>query len=98
MPNALASGKGKFFWWNANVTPPKDYAKWDALITALVKHWTNRYGEGEVKTWRFEIWNEPNYPGFWHPPTNSTPRGKSYSGKPLDRQWFASVWRRNFFE
>jgi xylan 1,4-beta-xylosidase len=39
-----------------------------------VKHWTQRYGEAEVATWRFEIWNEPNYPGFWHPPTNSTPR------------------------
>jgi xylan 1,4-beta-xylosidase len=74
MPNALASGKGKIFWWNANVTPPNDYAKWDGLITALVKHWTERYGENEVKTWRFEVWNEPNYPGFWHPPTNSTPR------------------------
>ncbi len=74
MPNALASGKAKIFWWNANVTPPNDYAKWDALVTALVKHWTERYGESEVKTWRFEIWNEPNYPGFWHPPANSTPR------------------------
>jgi xylan 1,4-beta-xylosidase len=74
MPNALVSGKGKIFWWNANVTPPNDYAKWDALITALVKHWTKRYGESEVATWRFEVWNEPNYPGFWHPPTNSTPR------------------------
>jgi len=74
MPNALASGKGKIFWWNANVTPPNDYAKWDGLITALVKHWTERYGESEVATWRFEIWNEPNYPGFWHPPTNTAPR------------------------
>ena len=74
MPNKLASGKAKIFWWNANVTPPKDYAKWDALITALVNHWTKRYGENEVKTWRFEIWNEPNYPGFWHPPAGTTPR------------------------
>ena len=74
MPNAMASGKAKIFWWNANVTPPKDYAKWDALITALVKHWSERYGENEVAMWRFEVWNEPNYPGFWHPPTNTTPR------------------------
>ena len=74
MPGALASGREKMFWWNANVTPPKNYAKWDALITALVTHWTERYGESEVKTWRFEVWNEPNYPGFWHPPTNTTPR------------------------
>ena len=74
MPNALASGEEKIFWWNANVTPPNDYAKWDALITALMQHWTDRYGEAEVKSWRFEIWNEPNYPGFWHPPTNTPPR------------------------
>ncbi len=74
MPKALASGSGTIFWWNANVTPPKDYTKWDALITALVKHWTARYGADEVATWRFEIWNEPNYPGFWHPGTNGTPR------------------------
>ena len=74
MPKALASGSGKIFWWDANVTPPKNYAKWDALITALTKHWTERYGENEVKTWRFEVWNEPNYPGFWHPGTNGTPR------------------------
>jgi xylan 1,4-beta-xylosidase len=70
MPNALASGNGKIFWWNANVTPPNDYAKWDALITALVKHWTERYGENEVATWRFEIWNEPNLRIFWQPKTN----------------------------
>jgi xylan 1,4-beta-xylosidase len=71
MPLALASGKGKIFWWNANVTPPKDYAKWDALITALINHWTERYGESEVKTWRFEVWNEPNLRIFWQPATNS---------------------------
>ncbi len=74
MPKALASGNGTIFWWNANVTPPKDYTKWDALITALVRHWTDRYGADEVAKWRFEIWNEPNYPGFWHPGTNGTPR------------------------
>ena len=74
MPQALSSGRAKIFWWNGYVTPPNNYDKWDGLITALVKHWTERYGENEVKTWRFEIWNEPNYPGFWHPPTNSTPR------------------------
>jgi xylan 1,4-beta-xylosidase len=71
MPNSLASGNGKIFWWNANVTPPKDYAKWDALITALMKHWTERYGENEVATWRFEVWNEPNLRLFWQPETNA---------------------------
>jgi len=36
MPNALKSGNGKVFWWNANITPPNNYTNWDALITALV--------------------------------------------------------------
>jgi xylan 1,4-beta-xylosidase len=38
MPNALASGDRTIFWWKANVSTPKDYNKWDVLITALVKH------------------------------------------------------------
>jgi len=66
MPGGLASGPETIFWWKGNVTPPKDYAKWNDLITALVKHWTERYGEAEVATWYFEVWNEPNLsPGFF---------------------------------
>jgi len=26
------------FWYHPNVAPPKDYSKWDALITQFVKH------------------------------------------------------------
>jgi xylan 1,4-beta-xylosidase len=52
------------FWDHANVAPPKDYAKWDALITAFAQHLIERYGLDEVATWYFEVWNEPNL-GFW---------------------------------
>jgi xylan 1,4-beta-xylosidase len=66
MPNALASGNETIFWWRGNVTPPKDYDKWAALVRALTQHCTERYGADEVKTWYFEVWNEPNLsPGFW---------------------------------
>ena len=66
MPNALASGDKTIFWWRGNVTPPKDYDKWAALIRNLTEHFTERYGADEVKTWYFEVWNEPNLsPGFW---------------------------------
>jgi len=65
MPQALASGKQTIFWWKANVTGPKDYRKWDDLITALVRHWTERYGQHEVASWYFEVWNEPNLHGFF---------------------------------
>ena len=66
MPSALASGTQTIFWWRGNVTPPKDYDKWGALIRNLAEHFTERYGKEEVKTWYFEVWNEPNLsPGFW---------------------------------
>jgi xylan 1,4-beta-xylosidase len=66
MPEALASGKQTIFWWRGNVTPPKDYKKWEEFIRQLALHFTERYGADEVKTWYFEVWNEPNLtPGFW---------------------------------
>ncbi|HNW51587.1 MAG TPA: hypothetical protein PKH79_10935 [Prolixibacteraceae bacterium] len=66
MPSALASGTETIFWWKGNVTPPKDYDKWADLISNLTQHFTDRYGADEVKTWYFEVWNEPNLsPGFW---------------------------------
>jgi len=66
MPSALASGSQTIFWWKGNVTPPKDYKKWEDFIRNLTEHFTERYGTDEVKTWYFEVWNEPNLsPGFW---------------------------------
>jgi len=66
MPARLASGNQTIFWWRGNVTPPKDFNKWENLIRNLVQHFTERYGADEVKTWYFEVWNEPNLsPGFW---------------------------------
>ena len=65
MPQALASGTDTVFWWEANITPPKDYDKWEDLIRSIVEHWTARYGEDEVKQWYFEVWNEPTTADFW---------------------------------
>jgi xylan 1,4-beta-xylosidase len=52
------------FWYHPNVSPPKDYAVWDAMIKALATHLIQRYGIDEVATWEFEVWNEPNL-DFW---------------------------------
>jgi len=66
MPGYLASGEQTIFWWKGNVTPPNNYRKWENLVRNLVQHWTDRYGEDEVRTWYFEVWNEPNLtPGFF---------------------------------
>jgi xylan 1,4-beta-xylosidase len=65
-PKALASNPQALhpFWYKQNVSPPKDYAKWDDLIRHLAQHLVQRYGLGEVSQWYFEVWNEPNI-DFW---------------------------------
>src|SRR5688500_6231985 len=65
MPTALASGSKTVFHYQGNVTPPKDYKQWAALIRRLVTHWVERYGAREVGKWFFEVWNEPNLKAFW---------------------------------
>jgi xylan 1,4-beta-xylosidase len=44
--------------------PPKDYQKWSELIFKFVGHLRQRYGEAEVNTWLWEVWNEPDI-GYW---------------------------------
>ena len=66
MPEKMASDPKALhpFWYHPNVSPPKDYALWDAMITAFAQHLIQRYGLDEVATWKFEVWNEPNL-DFW---------------------------------
>ena len=52
------------FWYRPITSPPMDYARWDALMTALAHHLIERYGIEEVSQWYFEVWNEPNL-DFW---------------------------------
>jgi len=65
MPRALASGNKTVFHYQGNVTPPRDYKQWADFIEKIVRHWVERYGIEEVRTWFFEVWNEPNQPQFW---------------------------------
>jgi xylan 1,4-beta-xylosidase len=44
--------------------PPKDYQKWGELVFRLTKHLRERYGDAEVKTWLWEVWNEPDI-DYW---------------------------------
>lgn len=44
--------------------PPRDYAKWRALLVAWVTHLHQRYGAA-VDTWQWEVWNEPDI-GYFH--------------------------------
>ncbi|RZT06252.1 xylan 1,4-beta-xylosidase [Duganella sp. CF402] len=41
-------------------TPPNDYDKWAELIYQWVRHSVERYGQQEVESWYWEVWNEPD--------------------------------------
>jgi len=65
MPKKLAAANNLHaFWYKQNVSPPKDYDRWGAMISAFAKHLVDRYGIEEVSKWYFEVWNEPNI-DFW---------------------------------
>jgi xylan 1,4-beta-xylosidase len=65
MPNQLAAKDiRQAFWYKPNVSPPKDWSRWEELIRHFVEHLVDRYGVEEVGKWYFEVWNEPNI-DFW---------------------------------
>jgi xylan 1,4-beta-xylosidase len=65
MPYKLAAKDSiQAFWYKPNVSPPKDWSRWDDLVTAFTHHLVDRYGLDEVSQWYFEVWNEPNI-DFW---------------------------------
>jgi xylan 1,4-beta-xylosidase len=45
--------------------PPKDYAKWAELVLRFAQHLRERYGDDEMKSWLWEVWNEPDI-DYWH--------------------------------
>jgi xylan 1,4-beta-xylosidase len=65
MPTLLKSNDKTIFWWKGNISPPADWQEYERMIGLLTKHFTERYGEEEVKTWYFEVWNEPNLGDFF---------------------------------
>ena len=66
MPGKLAAAPvvQQPFWYHPIVSPPKDWDRWQALVSQFTKHLVDRYGINEVSQWYFEVWNEPNL-DFW---------------------------------
>ena len=65
VPTKLATVPNTVFWWHANGCPPTDYDKWCFLLRGMLEHMAERYGLAEMKSWYFEVWNEPNLSSFW---------------------------------
>ena len=63
-PKALATSGNSIFYWQGNTSHPMALA-WKDLVENFIRHVEQRYGQAEVRTWFFEVWNEPNLSGFW---------------------------------
>jgi xylan 1,4-beta-xylosidase len=63
-PKAMATSQSSIFYWNGNTSHPKPEG-WQNLVDTFIRHIEKRYGRDEVRTWFFEVWNEPNLSGFW---------------------------------
>ena len=75
MPEALSSKSQPYrHYWTPETPyneiflgwtqPPKDYNKWRELVYQWVKHSIERYGQREVESWYWEVWNEPDI-AYW---------------------------------
>ncbi|MGB8029201.1 MAG: beta-xylosidase [Terracidiphilus sp.] len=63
-PQALATSENSIFYWHGNTSHPNPEG-WRDLVDAFTRHIEERYGRDEVRSWYFEVWNEPNLSGFW---------------------------------
>lgn len=95
MPEALSSNPEPYrhFWkpgaqYNDIYTgwayPPKDYEKWAELVFQWVKHSVDRYGQIEVESWYWELWNEPNI-GYWQGTTEEYIKLYDYTADAVKR-------------
>ena len=50
--------------WTGWAYPPNDYEKWAELVYQWVRHSVERYGQEEVESWWWQLWNEPDA-GYW---------------------------------
>lgn len=66
IPSAMASGPVTVFTTKGHTSPPRDWKQWEAFVREAVTHALERYTPEIVRQWYFEVWNEPNLPGwFW---------------------------------
>jgi xylan 1,4-beta-xylosidase len=63
-PLDMATSKASVFYYEGNISHPKPEL-WVGLVDAFVRHLRERYGAEEVRSWYFEVWNEPDLTAFW---------------------------------
>ncbi|MCF2494953.1 GH39 family glycosyl hydrolase [Dyadobacter chenhuakuii] len=64
--------------------PPNSYEKFAELVFQWVKHSVKRYGQAEVESWYWELWNEPNI-SYWKGTTEEYIKLYDYSADAVKR-------------
>jgi xylan 1,4-beta-xylosidase len=65
IPDVLAAGSIRRNEGGAAVNRPKDYARYQDMITQMVRRLEKTYGDKEVRSWYFEVWSQPDHEGSW---------------------------------
>lgn len=60
MPQLLAKDPTRSFVYGSVPSMPKDMGLWQKFIQEYLAYLFHRYGEDEVCSWYFEVWNEPD--------------------------------------
>lgn len=58
----IPGGAQEFF---TNFQETAQILAWKSFVTSLARHYIERYGKDEVRSWIFETWNEPNLKMYW---------------------------------
>ena len=55
------------FFYKPYIVPPEEDQAWADYMQAFIRFLIHRYGAEEIRSWCFEVWNEPDLPGaFWN--------------------------------
>lgn len=65
MPVCMAQEQYVGSFGEAICSPPKSYDEWENVIFQTTDALVQRYGMAKVNSWRWGVWNEPNYNVFW---------------------------------
>ena len=61
MPAAIASDPSQTIFSSPfTVSPPRRIDDWTLLVGMFMAHIRSRYGTGEIRSWLYSVWNEPD--------------------------------------
>ncbi len=65
LPDVLLEGPIRRNEGGAAANRPADYGRYQDLITQMLRRLVKTYGAQEVRTWYFEVWDQPDHLGSW---------------------------------